>query len=210
MVGVNSKSGKRKEPARRERKSIVIFWCSAPLTSPVSPIVLHHNGGCLIILLTADYQSSCFQGLTSKRTQQYRAEREFFWKVWPPADYKERSFKDTPVSIYTYPPNTEEMRCCRGQGLWVAGSSWNGMHTEHMAVSWKEKWFTCWSSFSTRMCQLVFSQVLASASGQRRSYFEWKHVYNIYLCVYSFFFNLNFICIWNCTFPSLDFTSFTT
>ncbi len=69
--------GKGKEHVRRERKrkSIVIF--SAPPLSPVSPIVLHHNGGCLIILKTADYQSGRFQGPTSKQTQQYRTEREF-------------------------------------------------------------------------------------------------------------------------------------
>lgn len=72
-----------------------------PLTSPVSPIVLYHNGGCLIILKTTDYQSSRFQGPNWKHTQQYRTERKFLWTVWSPADFKGHGFTDTP-SLYIY------------------------------------------------------------------------------------------------------------
>lgn len=57
-----------------------------PSTSPVSPFVLHHNGGRLIILKTADYQSGRFQGPTSKQRQQYGTEREFLPAVRAPAD----------------------------------------------------------------------------------------------------------------------------
>ena len=74
------KKKKKKERTREEGKKeeiychLFLLW---PPTSPVSPIVLHHNGGRLIILKTADYQSGRFQGPTSKQTQQYRTEREF-------------------------------------------------------------------------------------------------------------------------------------
>lgn len=73
------KKERTREDGKKEEIYCHLFLLCPPHThlSPVSPIVLHHNGGCLIILKSADYQSGRFQGPTSKQTQQYRTEREF-------------------------------------------------------------------------------------------------------------------------------------
>lgn len=156
----------------KKRKSIVIFSCSAPPTSPVSPIVLCHNGGCLIILKTADYQSGRFQGPTSKQTQQYRTEREFLWTVWAPAYYKGHGFRDPPppalslslcFSVCTPQKHTGNAMLQRATVV-MSGGGFEERDTfqENMAASWKKKTCTCWISSSIKRASLFF--LLSGAS----------------------------------------------
>lgn len=88
------------------------FWASGPHpTSPVSPIVLHHNGGRLIILKTADYQSGRFQGPTSKQSQQYRTEREFLQQFGPLQIKKDPKPTQPAISFYTNPRTRWKCHC---------------------------------------------------------------------------------------------------
>lgn len=143
-----------------ERRSIVIFfWASGPHpTSPVSPIVLHHNGGRLIILKTADYQSGRFQGPTSKQSQQYRTEREFLQQFGPLQIKKDPKPTQPAISFYTNPRTHWKCHCCSGPavmsggggGGWGVRAEWDA-YQESLASSWKEKWSTCWGFFFFRL-----------------------------------------------------------
>lgn len=111
-----------------ERRSIVIFfWASGPHpTSPVSPIVLHHNGGRLIILKTADYQSGRFQGPTSKQSQQYRTEREFLQQFGPLQIKKDPKPTQPAISFYTNPRTHWKCHCCSGPAVMSGGGGGRG------------------------------------------------------------------------------------
>lgn len=128
-----------REEAKKEEIYCHLFLLCPPSTSPVSPIVLHHNGACLIILKTADYQSGRFQGPTSKQTQQYRTEREFLWTVWAPADYKGRGFKGTPFLNISPQKHTAKAKLQQTAVMSGGGFQEWDAYQENMAASWKEK-----------------------------------------------------------------------
>lgn len=141
---VNSKRGKGKNTwGGKERGNLLSSFLALPPpppTSPVSPIVLHHNRGCLIILKTADYQSGRFQGPTSKQTQQYRTEKEFLWTVWE--DYKGHGFKGTPPPTSLSIPTQKHIGNAMLKRIEVMSGGgfedWDA-YQENMAASWKEK-----------------------------------------------------------------------
>lgn len=135
-VRVGGKERTREEGRREEIYCHLFSGLRGPHpTSPVSPIVLHHNGGRLIILKTADYQSGRFQGPTSKQSQQYRTEREFLQQFGPLQIKKDPKPTQPAISFYTNPPNTLEMpllqRACGYEWWWGAGGGFeqSGTHT---------------------------------------------------------------------------------
>lgn len=102
------------EVLKKEEIHCHLFLLSSP-ASPVSPIVLHHNGDCLIILKTPDYQSARFFKVRPQNRLNNTEQRGSSSERFGPLQIVKATALRTPPSLsIPFSKTTLEMRCCRG------------------------------------------------------------------------------------------------